>query len=227
MLLLEKFNITFCHEECTEQHFPSCRNLVKYLRLRGVDDVYELNEKGYLLKESLCSNLEQNLLAAYFVFDERPVNTKNQVFLSELIIHLFFRDGIDLMKASEVKKFFEIAASFFPTCYPNYDRKILGSIIRKSDKLISYKQGGYVLIKDVESFWDDNEIIELQEEVRKELRSKMEIDPDDFYKKHKHRLCSSKINNSHYLFSVLKVRNIDDDIVYYRNTFNKKIRRIK
>ena len=84
MLLLEKFNITFCHEECTEQRFPSCKNLVKYLRLRGIDDLYELNDKVYLLKESLCTDLEQNLLAAYFVFDVMPINTKNQVFLSEL-----------------------------------------------------------------------------------------------------------------------------------------------
>ena len=226
MLLLEKFDITFSHAECTEQRFPSCRNLIKYLRLRGVDDIYELNEKMYLLKDSLCTELEQNLLAAYFVFDEMPINTKNQVFLSELIIHLFFRDGIDLMKASEVKRFFEISASYFPTCFPNYDRKILGSIIRKSSNLISYKQGGYVLLKDVDAFWDDREIEVLQKNLRKELKHNIEIDPDDFYKRHKHLMQSSKINNSHYMFSVLKVRNQDDDIVYYRNTFNKKIRRI-
>ena len=226
MLLLREFSISFRHEECTEQRFPSCRNLIKYLRLRGVDDIYELNEKMYLLKDSLCTDLEQNLLAAYFVFDEMPINTKNQVFLSELIIHLFFRDGIDLMKASEVKKFFEIAASYFPTCFPNYDRKILGSIIRKSVRLISYKQGGYVLLKDIETSWNEKDIEILQEMVRTELKTKKEIDPDDFYKRHNHLVQSSKITNSHYMFSVLKVRNRDNDIVYYRNTFNKKIKRI-
>lgn len=226
MLLLEEFDIAFRHSECTEQKMPSCRNLVKYLRLRGIEDVYELNEKMYLLKDSLSTDLEQNLLIAYFVFDEMPINTKNQVFLAELIIHLFFCDGLDLMKSSEVKKFFEIAASYFPTCFPNYDRKILGSIIRKSSNLISYKQGGYVLLRDIETLWNEWEIEELQKILREELRQTMEIDPDDFYKRHKHLLQTSKINNSHYMFSVLKVRNQDNDIVYYRNTFNKKIRRI-
>lgn len=226
MLLLEEFDIAFSHAECTEQEFPSCKNLIKYLRMRGINDLVELNDKLYLLKDSLCTDLEQNLLASYFVFDEMPINTKNQVFLSELIIHLFFRDGIDLMKASEVKKFFEIAASYFPTCFPNYDRKTLGSIIRKSGRLISYKQGGYVLLHDIETSWNEKDIEILQEMVRSELMVKKEIDPDDFYKRHKHLMQISKINNSHYMFSVLKVRNQDDDIVYYRNTFNKKIRRI-
>ena len=226
MLLFEKVSIHFKACKVTRKNFPSCPNLVDYLNSRGIFDCLELNDNRDLLIESCCSDLEINLFSSYFVFGEIGIKTKNQVFLSEIIIHLFFHQGIDLMKATEVRNFFEIAASYFPACFPIYNRKTLGSIIRKSKRMISYKQGGYILINDVQGMWDKHEIEALQIEVRKELMTSFEIDPNLFFEKHKKGLAKSKIYNSHYMFSVLKYLNEDDDIFYYRNTFNKKIRRI-
>lgn len=226
MLLFERFLITYKFCELNKNNFPSCINLIEYLNARGIINGIDLKGREHLLIESCCSDLEINLFSSYFISKEIGIKAKNQVFLSEVIIHLFFQQGIDLMKATEVKKFFEIAALYFPSCFPIYDRKTLGSIIRKSKKMLSYKQGGYVLIKDVQDSWDMHEIEALQIELRKELMNSFEVDPNLFFEKHKKGLAKSKIYNSHYMFSVLKYLNEDDDIFYYRNTFNKKIRRI-
>ena len=225
MLLFEKVNLKFQSHEITKRNFPSCINIVDYLNKRGIYDSSDLNENEHLLVESCCSELEINLFTAYFVFDVYEIKTKNQVFLTELIIHLFFKKGLDLMKPSEVVRFYEIAALYFPSCFPSYNRKTLGSIVRKSQNMISFKQGGYMLIKDIETSWDKHEIESLQSEIRKELLTENEIDPNVFFEKHKGELANSKIYNSHYMFSVLKYLNRDDEIIYYRNTFNKKIRR--
>ena len=139
---------------------------------------------------------------------------------------MFFKKGLDLLKQSEVVRFYEIAALYFPSCFPSYNRKTLGSIIRKSPNLIAFKQGGYILINDVEKSWDKHEIENLQSEIRKELLTETEIDPNVLFEKHKEELAKTQINNSHYMFSVLKYLNRDDEIYYYRNTFNRKIRRI-
>lgn len=225
MLLTERYDIEIKSRELSRKNFQSCCNLIDYLNDRGLIDSIELIGNENVLSESCFSDGEINLFMSYFIFDKYPLHTKNQVYLSEEIIHLFYPNGLDLMKATEVEKFFVIAASYFPGCFPDYDRKRLGSIIRKSNNLISYKQGGYVLKIDVEHYWKIEDLKSLQERVRKELYSKSEIDPKQLFQECKGLLKDSKINNSHYMFLVLKELNTDDEIIYYRNTFNSKIRR--
>ena len=227
MILSDKHKIQIRPRALTRQNFQSCCNLIDYLNDRGLTDAIELVGNENILKESCFSDGELNLFMSYFVFDEFPLHSKNQVYLSELIIHLFYKNGLDLMKATEVRDFFMISATYFPGCFPTFERKILGSIIRKSKKLIAYKQGGYVLKNDVEHCWCRKDLKKLQEKIREELKTKDEIDPKLFFKEHQDVLQFSQINNSHYMFSVLKELNTDDEIIYYRNTFNSKIRRRK
>ena len=162
MLLAEKYDIELKPRELSRKNFQSSCKLIDYFNDRGLTNSMELIGNENILRESCFSDVEINLFMSYFVFDEYPIHTKNQVYLSELIIHLFYQDGLDLMKATEVERFFSIAASYFPGCFPDYDRKKLGSIIRKSDNLISYKQGGYVLKKDVEHYWKRENLMSLQ-----------------------------------------------------------------
>ncbi len=227
MLLKNVLDIQFRSRELTRSNFQSCCKLIDYLNDRGLTNALELQMDSNVLEESCFSDRDINLFVAYFAFDEYPLNTKKQVFLAELIIHFFFPKGLDLMKETEVRYFFVIAASYFHDCFPNYDRKVLGSIIRKSEKLIAYKQGGYVLKNDVEKMWEKENLKILQLKIKEVLKTKNEIEPKELFEEYKELLQGSQINNSHYMFSVLKSLNTDNDIVYYRNTFNSKIRRRK
>lgn len=225
MLLMDTIEIYFRDYKLNHNNFPKCRNIINYLNNVGIYNSYVLNEHKYILSNGCFTDLEINLFLAYFVFKDLPNITKNQVFLSEMIIHLFFANGLDLMKESQVKYYYEIVTSYFPTCFPSYNRKILGSIIRKSKKLISYKQGGYVHIDDVRQMWNIDILNILISELKLRLKKCTEIDPFLFYEEYKEILLSSNINNSHYMFSVFKYLDLSNEIEYYRNTFNSKFRR--
>ena len=121
MILSDKHKIQIRPRALTRQNFQSCCNLIDYLNDRGLTDAIELVGNENILKESCFSDVELNLFMSYFVFDEFPLHSKNQVYLSELIIHLFYKDGLDLMKATEVRDFFMISAAYFPGCFPTFE----------------------------------------------------------------------------------------------------------
>ena len=88
MLLMDTIEIYFRDYKLNHNNFPKCRNIINYLNNVGIYNSYVLNEHKYILSNGCFTNLEINLFLAYFVFEDLPNITKNQVFLSKSVIFL-------------------------------------------------------------------------------------------------------------------------------------------
>ena len=136
MLLLEQFPVSFEHCKVSTEIFPNCKNLIRYLIKRGINDTVLLKEYPTILYESFLSDCEINLFLMRFYNLGLRHKKLNQVDITEFIVEYFFPYGLDIMKATEVQKFYVLTSKYF-NGYFLYQTQLLNTGIISSHGMFS------------------------------------------------------------------------------------------